>query len=321
MKSVDSRKNKVVKYLFSRDFATFSFFLVIAFGLWIMHSTSMKREIKTRVPIKYYGVPDVYSFSENLPTSVSLSIRDEGVELWKYMRNNIDSLPLNLEPFLDGSGNISISSDAIIQAIRPRLASSTQILDINPKNLVGKYFTLHSKQVPFIVMPSPSLAKHHVLAHPIAIEPPIVTIYGDKNVLDSIQNITIPPPNGVISKTKSKSIMPIVPKNIKLSNYNPQVNIAVEMSSEKRISVPITVRNIPDNITFMPFPKAVDISFNIGVSRFNTISSDDFSIELDYNKLIDIKSGRVDISLSKQPIDIDNIKLSHLEIEFILSKE
>lgn len=314
------RKNKVAKFLLSKDSATFSFFILIACILWIMHSTSIHREIKTSIPVKYIGTPENIIFNDPLPNTLQLSIRDEGFELWKYFTTDLDTLVIDLSTHINSKASsfIEIPADQLIPRIKSRIATSTQISGIHPSSIKSHYTSLHSRSIPFRLSTTPNIAQHHVLLDSIEISPTHATIYGNPSAIDSISHITLNTNNQTINKSGTYSFPLSTPKDIhKISPNNPLTHINIEMSSEKHLSIPVKFSNTPTNTSIICFPSNINVTFSVGVSQFNNISEKDFEILLDYNN--STPDGRAKIQFSKTPQNIHNLKFQPTEIEFLIN--
>ncbi len=313
-------KQKVAKFILSKDVATFCFFLLLAFVLWLMHGTSMRREIRKNLAVSYIGIPSDVRFTKELPDEISLILEDEGTRLWGYIRDDLDTLYVDVSDMFHKNGTIEVPTDDLITRVRARLSSTTQVVEFSPKRLVGEYENLESKLVPFELSNDILLPAYHVLTDSVRIAPKEAMIYGSKNDLKSIESVVIDVSNMEIAQSGTYEF-PIVKMeyDVEIEPNIPSIKIGVEMATEKRISVPVRFVNVPEDKSVMAFPSMVRMKFSVGVSRFNSIDADDFAVEIDYEELIKNSNGIMDVKVSKKPMGICNFSVKPSEIEFIIN--
>jgi hypothetical protein len=97
-----------------------------------------------------------------------------------------------------------------------------------------------------------------------------------------------------------------------------ELYIPVLEYTERKFEVPVTARNVPDNIDVKFFPSQTEVSFSVTLEEYKKIAPEDFEVELDYKKFFKNEDGRVNLELSASPSPIRNVKLSPSSVEFLL---
>jgi YbbR domain-containing protein len=289
-----------------------------------MHGTGVRRELKIKVGINYVGIPNNVRFDSELPSSLSLVFKDEGKELWSYFGNDeFDSIQIDLSSAFDGSGVLDMPIDYVLTRINTRLAQSTQIVDAQPSSIHAEYSVLHKKTVPFVLRDEIRLAHQYVLSDSIMVNPSNVTVYAEQSVLDTITEIILEVPNTEISKSGKMSLKPSsMYESLSLQPAVADILVNVEIATEKSVSILVNAINLPENISFRAFPNEVKITFLVGISRFNSVNADDFSVAVDYNNLLlDNRDGNVRLSLLRVPPFVYNTRIYPSDIEYILLEE
>ena len=96
---------------------------------------------------------------------------------------------------------------------------------------------------------------------------------------------------------------------------------SVELSTEKTLEIPIQSVNFPTSILLRTFPAFVRATFLVGVSRFNSITKNDFKAEIFYEDLEKANQHKVKVHLSTDNTDVLNLRYTPTEVEFLLEKE
>jgi YbbR domain-containing protein len=97
------------------------------------------------------------------------------------------------------------------------------------------------------------------------------------------------------------------------------LEIPVEEYTEKQVTVPVTVRNLPPGTQVNLFPDKVNVSFMIALSRFKEVKAADFKITVEFQ---DIKSKKemLDLKVDAQPAYIQSVSVSPEQIEYLIEK-
>ena len=87
---------KVATSLFTREVATFLFFLILAFLFWVMHASSAPREMKVKVKMDYICIPSNVQLLDSLPPTTTIVIKNRWSVLWQRFFYNLPPLQLDL---------------------------------------------------------------------------------------------------------------------------------------------------------------------------------------------------------------------------------
>ncbi len=323
--NITTNKNRVTTFLKSKDVVTFLVFLVLAFLLWLMHGTSSRSKLKCNIEIAYIGIPEEIEFINELPQSISVTVKDEGKFLWNYYINGFNTVRVDLtDKFThESDGTLNIDYRESISRIELHLESSTDIVEISPNFYLGEYSRLQSKEVPIYLKSPFKFAEHMVLKDSISISQKTVKISGKQELLDSITCIYIKPIDMVINKSVSLSAPLDIAEGINVRDSIVNIDISTEMSTEKTLQLPLRIVNVPDDIVLHTFPSTVQANFSIGLSRYKSVDESDFEILFDFNDILfsetdEIKTNR--LRVNKIPSEIYNLRLSPKEVEYIIEK-
>ena len=260
---------KLKSFFFSKDVLSFLLFLILSASFWFVNVLDKVRETTIDIPIRYVSVPQNIEFTNNVPISIKVSVRDNGKELLNYSRKNNKPIAINFNRQFYQNGTIVVSADEIRQVLIRYLSPTTAITQIQPDSLVVAYRKLETRNVRVQLEKHISLAQQYVLDENIVVEPSQVAVVGAGMLFDTLSFVktnVLELHNLKDTVTRVVKIKPIaglrfVPDEVK-------VKLNVERFTEKRIVVPVTVINCPDDIVLRIFPSQVELSFNVPMSRF-----------------------------------------------------
>lgn len=301
-----------------RKILTFSFFVIIAAILWFMQIYNQYFETSISIPIKYVSVPDSIIFQDSLPSQVSLRIKDNGFNMFKYYFKTRDTLRLDVSAIINSSSSKVLQGNTFDMYIRKALPSSTQILNYDPLRISFNYSILEHKKIPVIFDGQLNLSPGYFLNSDIKILPDSVMAYAAKPDLDKLMfAYTV---SDTVSGLNSDITISYKLVSIKGIRYVPDIvdiDVPVEAYTQKNVEIPVECINLPDNLNIKFFPSKVKLSFFVGVSEVDSIKLKDFSVAIDYDGIKDSKQASVPVRITSSPSYVRNLTISPPNVEFI----
>ncbi|NDW09880.1 YbbR-like domain-containing protein [Dysgonomonas sp. 520] len=306
-----------------RKVLTFSFFILLATGLWFLQIYRQPFETTLHVPVKYTNIPDSIIFDHELPESVSIRIKDGGAEMFRYFfSKRHDTLSIDVGQIINSTKSNVLQGLSLEEILRTKLYSSSEIKSYSPSRISLDHAALVHKKVPVIFDGEVVIEPGYLLAGDIKMIPDSITIYGSEATLSGIEYIyTMNDTIKGITSPQTLSIDLIKGKNVRFSPSSIKLEVPVDQYNEKTVTVPIVCTNLPTDLDIKIFPSTAHVSFLVGQSKYKDVSDADFLIELDYNTLKDLKNPIVPIRLTLSPSYIDNVSISPYEVEFVFEKK
>lgn len=318
-------KNTLLKlktFFISKDVLSFMLFFIIASAFWFVHTLDRERENKITLKLNYTGIPEDIEIRDKLINEISVTIQDNGTKLLHYSRNNSIPLNIDLTRVYFPKGKIVISPDQLKSKIEDYFLSSTAVLKIEPDSLVIHYHKLATKDLPIKMDGKLQFEKQYKLSDSIRIEPSKVKVIGPKHILDTMKAVfteNIDLKN--ISDTTQVECKLIVQKGVKYTFYDVNIGIFVEMFTENKTAIPITVINNPENVQIRLFPVSVNVSYNVGLSNFKKINPNDIKVVFDYNDVANSQKRKNKLRIVNNSPYISNLRVETNEVEFLLEKK
>ena len=312
---------KLKSFFYTKDVLSFLLFVALSAGFWFVNALDKNRDINIKIPVQFTDIPAEIAITNQLPTQISVDIRDEGIHLFSYGNNKLKPLKIGLNQIFRENGEITINSGQLNRLLQTYLLPSTKITAIKPDTILIKYEKLHVKKVPVELIAKIKLEHQYMMSNKITINPSYVDVYGPKRMLDSLKVILTETVD--LKNLKDTSVLSVNLKKQEFLKYNiNEVNVTffVEMFTEKTAEIPVSNINFPLFLKVRTFPAVIKATFNIGISHYNTYKADDFQVVIDYNEIKELKDSKYKLKITNNTTYINNIRLSPQEVEFILEE-
>jgi hypothetical protein len=313
---------KLKTFFFSKDLLSFLLFIALSSAFWWIHALDKERETTLVLPLSYVGVPRNIRISNQLPSTISLIIKDKGLNLYSYARRQPKPLVLELGHAVLGKAGFVINSEQLRAKLSGYLLPSTQLVDLYPNTIFVQHEQLMGKTIPVALFTHLEFAPQYMLSNRIQITPNKIRVFGSKKSLDDLKVV---PTEFVqlkeISDTatftcnlKPKPGLRYLPKEVK-------VRICVEQFTEKTIQLPINTLNCPNHLRIRTFPAFVNVTYRVGLSQFNTCDRNNIAVCFDYHDLVLAKEGKQKLKVINKRACISNIRIQPQEIEVLLEEK
>ena len=164
-----------------------------------------------------------------------------------------------------------------------------------------------------------TLKKQYILNQVTAV-PDSVIVRGASNIIDTLQYAS----TAIWSlknanKTQQKVLKLQEIANCQLVDKSVEVTLEIEQFTEARRSILIQAKQVPDSINVRLFPASVDITYDVGLSKYNSLNDKDFIFSVDYP--VDPTAPYLKVKAEKIPAFIKNLDFSPQKVEYILEKK
>jgi hypothetical protein len=310
---------KLKAFFISKNVLSFLFFLFLSFCFWFANALNKERETNINLPVRYIGLPQDIAITNRPPNTIVITVAEEGLRLFSYRRSNITPLILDVNKNFDGQKKMVIGREQIYSGLSSKLLATTSVIKINPDSIVIEVDKLHSKVLPIELVADIKTASQYYIMNDIRVIPDSVTVSGTFRQLDTLTSVKTEAivlnklDNSVSSEYRLQTL-----DFLRYSVDNVSVEIDVDRFTEKQITIPVTVANVPEDMRVVIFPATVQVAYNVGMSLFNTIKEDDISVIFDCEELIADNDGKIKLKLQIDTKNIFNVRVEPDEVEFLL---
>lgn len=329
MKGNTTRKRIIIKikdFLLgrkNREFLIFLFFFALSAVFWLLQTLNETFETEVVVPLKLNNVPSNLIITSDLPDELHVTVQDKGSILMKYLYGQpLTPVTVDYKNYDFGgmAGRVQVQEAEVRRAIAAQLFSSTRIQSIKPDTLEFFYNRGLKKKVPVLISGVIEPAQQYYLRHVVA-KPDSVVVFAPSSILDTLQAAytqNFYQAGLVESKNLQIPVRPI--RGAKFIPDLLDVQIDVDIYTEKTVEVPIVGVNFPADKDLRTFPSKVKVTFKVGSKSYKSITADDFVLVISYEELINNESSKIPLHLKSIPEGVSSVRIHPSEVDYLLEQ-
>lgn len=305
----------------SREFFIFLFFFFIASGFWLLQTLNNDYETEFSIPVKLKGVPNNVVITSEPASELHIKVKDKGTVLLNYMLGkSFYPITLDFNDYKGTNNHVSVYAPQFERKILSQLNGSTRLLSMKPDTLEYYYSTGESKLVPVRLQGTVSAGREYYLSDTI-FTPDSVLVYASEKALDTIkvaytQKLKLED----ISDTLKQQVTLASRKGVKFVPASVEMMLPVDIYTEKTVEVPLRGVNFPADKVLRAFPSKVQVTFQVGLSRFRQIGADDFHINVSYEELLHLGSDKYTVKLKNIPKGVSHVRFNPEQVDFLIEQ-
>lgn len=305
----------------SREFFIFLFFFLVAGGFWLLQTLNNDYEAEFAIPVRLRKVPDNIILTSEPASKLHISVKDKGTVLLNYMLGkSFYPVTIDFTEYLNEDSHVKIPASRFVNEVMGQMKASTQLLSIDPDTLEYIYSTGASKRVPVRLNGSLKADRQYFFSDTL-FQPDSVTAYAPEFMLDTIhaaytQYVALEN----ISDTIYQQLLLQAQRGVKLVPSSIQMILPVDIYTEKTVEVSLQGVDFPIDKTLRAFPSKVQITFQVGVSRFRDITADDFHINVSYEELQSLGTNKYTVKLQNIPQGVSHVRINPEQVDFLIEQ-
>ena len=319
----DMRVEKVKEEITGRDkskFLTFLVFLMISAALWFLIKLTKDYTTQTEFNVFYTEVPASKWISTPVQ-QVKLSFVADG---FATLRHNLVrptkreiSISLDKVPYrLEGGNTYSYSTQYVAEQVADWLGVPSGNVTINDDKQYFNMEELQSKELPVEVPLDVKTQRQYLVYGVPQVNPATVTVYGPKNVLDTMTMVRTAVFSAVNASGELTQTLPVdyYEGAVRSEQTMVEVTVEVEQYTETDIEVPVRV---VDAINCRFFPETMKVKCLVPIRDFAGVSAASFLVLADTAQLHSLQP-LLDIHLVKVPENVQVIKTEPDQVEYLI---
>lgn len=302
----------------------FVLFFVVSIVFWFLTKLSKEYESTVTYPISYENLPQDKLIQETPQSEIDIHIKATG---FKILSGKL--FPRTLK--INASNLTSKSKNKYYLLLsQQRLSVQKQMnTGVNIDHFISDSISLNlgflgRKKVPVKLVSNLSYQAGYNVNGVVVIQPDSIEISGPESILDTITQVeTINyTDNGVHESIHEELELKKfkVDQNVNFGVEKVTVDISVEKFTEGTLKVPFTILNLPADVTINTFPKEVELTYKVALSKFNQIRAATFLVECDYQLSAENNLSYLVPKLAKQSDLVKNVKITPNKIDFVIEK-
>lgn len=310
------------KLKFSKNIIIFLALLVITSFLWLLRALNDEYTAVFRVSVSYRDLPQNLGLSSETPQTFSLKLSGSARRLkeTKHVFENI--LMLSGKKIARKGESHYFPPEYIRNAVTKLLAQDVRIIQINPDTLYLNLQTVAYKKVPVRANLNVEYAPMFDCFSGPVLRPDSIVVSGSRKDVDKTEFVVAQSLNlKNVSDTVYRSVSLVRQEGIKYSLNRVGLILPVEKYTEKQIDIEPEIRQLPDTVYFVSFPKRARISFIVGLSMYDSVTASDFVLAEDFETLHNEQAAFYTPELEQYPDYIKNINVSPQSFEYIIERK
>lgn len=197
---------------------------------------------------------------------------------------------------------------------------STRLLSVKPDTLEYIYSTGKSKLVPVKLEGKVTAGRQYYISDTIY-SPDSVLVYAPVAILDTITTAYTQKVNFEnVADTLRQRIALAGVKGAKFVPGAIDLTLPVDIYTEKTVEVPLRGINFPADKVLRAFPSKVQITFQVGLSRFRKIKASDFVVNVSYEELLKLGTDKYTVKLKSVPRGVSHIRIHPEQVDFLIEQ-
>ena len=315
-------KTKLTKSIKNKKLNVFVLFFLMAFAFLIISKLSKTYTETVSFKINFKNLPENRIISDKDKYKIDVTLNTIGFKLIPFLFNDKKIMIDFNKDVIESKSSYLWLSNQNVTKIEQQLTNTIDIISIKPDTIKFNYQKLATKKVPIVFNSEITFATGYNTQEKAKLSPDSITIIGSDLSLKSISKIYTKKSEFLnVNSDINTELLLLLPENdksVKLSTNKVKLNAKVEKFTEGFLELPVSVINLPEDLTINYFPKTVTVAYNVSLANYNNIKPLDFKVECDFNEVLGTTNTFFTPKLVKQPSNIKSAKIKQNKIEYIL---
>lgn len=310
----------------NRKLVIYMFFVGLATIFWFLNALSKEYTTTVNYPVSYSDFPSKKILSNELPSRLRLTVRAYGFDLLRYKLSFFQSINFPVNEYTNNrleksdENIIRFSTNRMTSAVAAQLSSAISVTHISPDTINFQFSSLIEKKLPVHFNSNLKFEPQFRLGGDVMLKPDSIWVIGAQSIVDSIKQIeTETLELKKLNESTKKKLNFVKIEGLKFVEKKVEVELPVEQFTEAQKQVGLKILNLPDSVYMRLFPHQVKVSYLVGLKDYETISEEQFELEIDYSS-IDLESNKVKVNLKNSPLNISNVSFYPEEVVYLIEK-
>lgn len=317
---------KIKRGLQKRKVKLFFVFLLCSFLAWFVSNLSETYTSGATFGLHFTGIPEDKLLMGTSKEHLDVKLEAVGFQFLGFAFRNKE-VDIDVSEIATSGGRYYVAPQHYRRQVDKQLSNSMKLVQIDEDTLFIEFDALAVKEVPVRPDVDLNLDQNHVLEGEIKVSPPFITLTGPSSEVANISALTTPRIEFTAISSDFSRTSPInLPDSLLKTTFSHKqvvVSGTVAKFSEKIISVPIHVLNVPTTMRIQTFPERIELLCKASVRHLKTIKSSDFRVVADYEQVSESNQGKTKLMLTVQekPERVFDVTLLRNEVDYILSNQ
>ena len=257
-----------------------------------------------------------------IPSEIKVKVEDRGTILLNYMLGRtFFPVTFDFADYENKGTRVVIPSSELSKKIATQLNGTTRVLAIRPDTVDFIYTKGTAMKVPVAVNTEVTTGRQYYVSD-VKCSPDSVTVYAPEEALKNVLTAyTQPIDLEDITDTVVKHVSLQSTRGIKFVPSSVEVSVCVDMYSEKTVEVPVVGFDFPKGKVLRTFPSKVQVTFQVGLAYFKSITANKFLVGVSYLDLQKESSDKATVILRGIPEHASHIRISPSSIDYLIEEQ
>lgn len=308
----------------NRKIKVFLFFLVLTTIIWLLIELSKSYTSTALLKLEYTNLPSDKILQNKPVSEIEIALKAPGFTLLRYKIKK-QKVFINLNNVLKNNASYYILPNKQLAHLNSQLAGEIELARVLNDTIFIELGINKFKKVPIVSNLKLNFKLGYNLTEKLKLSPDSILISGPEKYIDSINEVTtVNHKLSEVYKNISLELALIEPpeyNHVMFSNTTIKIKGEVDKFTEGSVTIPVNIINVPDGIKIDPFPKEIEVTYRAGLSNFNKINKNSFSVIFDYKQYENDTLIQYLTPIVRQKSEyISSLKLNPSQIEFLIQK-
>lgn len=311
-------RKEIITSIKNRKINVFFLFLLMAFIILIFSKLSNEFTNTITFDINKINVPQENVILNDSTAKLNVTLKTHGFKWLSYYVNS-PKITIDFSKDVTKTKSTFIWDKANMYT-EEQFGDNVQVINISPDELVFQYDTNLVKKIPIILDLDVAFASGFDLTGNYKILPDSILVVGPDIIASKVTNVqTETLKLNDVKSNISRKVKLKLPNNKDLNFSLSEIEVAatVEKYTEGTLKIPVSVINVPKNMTVNYFPKEVVVVYYTSLKDFKNVNTNDFVVECDFSAIAD-QQPYLTPTLIKIPKLVKSAKVNQQRIEYII---
>lgn len=297
----------------------------IATSFWLLIKLSEVYNVNYDLNIKYQNPPSELRLTKVFDTTLNLNLTARGFAVLQMnLFEDMENLEIDLNNYSvenRGDNEYAIYTSELTENLAEMTGIDEDKIHFSKPVVTFEMEKTGERSVPVIPDYSINFASQYDFYGKVNSIPEFVTVFGPKNIIDSIQSV-------YTEKLVLNDVKANVAANVGLINPNSElisfldgevlVNFEVEKFTESEMTVKINLNNLEYRV--QTFPSQVKVYYTVSLKDFNKVQSHQFNIQPVVDNVDVLHVKKLPLKVTQQPDFVRNVRIVPSIVEFLIIK-
>ena len=314
-------RNCLSNNIWNKQFLIFLFFLLLSGAFWLFQALNEVYKQDFSIPVKIANVPEGVIITTEPADKIETTLNDRGVTLINYKYgSHFKPIVIDYNLYANASGHVRILTKELLRQLTSQMASSTQIMASKPDTIEFYYNHGLHKRIPVVLKGNVKVESGYTMTES-TLSADSVTVYAASSLLDDITEAVVSIDNlKNINDTTNIKLHFNKVRGAKFVPDNVDYQVCVDRLVEKKVQVPIRPEQFPKDQILLPIPQEVEVTFQVAMGDYRSITADDFVVVANYRDLMKNSSSRCPLRIRVAPENVSRVRIQPNKVEYVIEK-